>query len=126
MDTHSILLEHNDIIVNREYPFIARVYIKPNLAYSYIFDNIHSKRIFGYALDYSPAETIAKDMFMVFEDWHLHHSDKPLSLRIEQLGLKNQMYKFYKSFHFNKIERIEGPIFNYIDKPKTTKRVQLK
>ena len=119
-------LEHIDIVINEQYPYITRLYIKPNVAYNYIFDNSYNRRIYGYVLDYSGAEQVPAEVYVVLDDWYQNYSDKPLSLHLERSGLRDIMSRFYKSFHYSKVDRVEGPIFSYVNRPRTTRRYQLK
>lgn len=117
---------HEDIIVNENYPFISKIYL-PNEEYHCIVDNMYNKWIKGYILNYSFAETFDDEHILnITLNWYNNNHEKPISLLYERMGIKLEMEKYFKSFHINKIVKIQGPVFSYIQKPKQIRRHQFK
>ena len=117
---------HEDVEFHPTYPFLTKITFN-NSEYICIIDNVYNKLLGGYVLDFNQADSLNDPSVLnITLDWYNNNHEKPISLTYEKLGFKNEMSKFFKTFHVNKISYIKGPVFSYVERPKQIRRHQFK
>jgi hypothetical protein len=120
------LVEHLDEVVNEDYPFITNLILKNNTSHKCIVDNVHNKWIGCYTLDFYNAHTLTDINLTEIHNWYENGCNMPISFLFEKLNIKQYMSPLFKTFHFSKIQTIEGPVLMFNTKPTSIARHQIK
>lgn len=126
MQLHLESVQHNDAVIDPEYPYITSITLKNKNAFSCIVDNTYAKTICVYHLDPYDKDPNIAQIVSITTDWFNEGCSIPISVIFERSGLKPKTSLVCRTYNISNIAEIDGPVYSFFDKPLTIKKQQIR
>lgn len=116
---------HNDVIIDKKYPFLSSILFTTGETSTCIFDNIHTKLFSIYILDQYDSENTNMLLKHALQ-WYKKGYTTPVSVYFEQHNVKDYAEELSKIVYGKYVVKIDGPVFKYTSEPSNVKKNSIK
>ena len=116
---------HNDVIIDKKYPFLSSILFTNGETSKCIFDNIHTKLYSIYIFDKYDAKY--NELLLKYAlQWYKKGCTIPISVYFEQNNIKEYTKGLSKIVCAKYIVKIDGSVFHFPSTPTNCKKNSLK